>query len=113
MCTGLISMTNDQVSRTTKFAVGSKPDSDDLLRFVSVDLATNTTCDLSWSGEQMAYVTVAAFNEEGGRITAASDGVKVMRIDDNSGLVPEHCVSWVYHCTHTLYTSRPILRSIA
>lgn len=78
-----------------EFAVGSKPDSNELLPFMSVGLATNATCNPSWSGDQIVYVTVAAYNEAGGRITASSDGIKGL-IDSNGGIEPENCVSFGY-----------------
>ena len=78
-----------------EFAVGSKPDADELVSFTSVGLSTNATCSPPWSGGQTVYVTVAAYNEAGGRITASSDGIKVI-LQGTDGLQPEDCVSFGY-----------------
>ena len=78
-----------------EFAVGSKPDGDELVPFTSVGLSTNATCSPPWFGGQTAYVTVAAYNEAGGRITTSSDGIKVM-LQGTDGLQPEDCVSFGY-----------------
>jgi hypothetical protein len=77
------------------FAVGSKPDADEFVSFTPVGLSTNATCSPLWAVGQTAYVTVAAYNEAGGRITASSDGIKVL-MRGTGTLQPEDCVSIGY-----------------